>query len=437
MTEIAALKFGDLLASPPEYGANATALPPDGVSPRYLRITDIDDAGRLLHDDVKSISVAVAKPYLLCQNDIVIARTGNTVGKSYLHDKRNGPLAFAGYLVRFRIDPDKAEPEFIFQFLHSPNYYAWVQRTLRTGAQPNINAAEYKRLNIPPFTPAEQRRIAEILGTVDEAIEQTEALVQKWQQMKAGLMHDLFTRGVTPDGQLRPTRAQAPQLYKQSPLGWIPKEWEVARLKDKAQEDKSHIKTGPFGSSLKGEHWVQQGHPVITIGALGEGELLPEGLLFVSPFTVSRLHDYQLAVGDVVFSRVADVGRSAVIEAEHAGWIMSSNLMRISLNPCLVEPRYLQSQFASDFRLKAQIRTSVNSGGRDVANGQILNKLLFVWPPHDEQILALTRMQALDSYRRTLVSRVAKLRAQKQGLMQDLLTGRVPVRGAGPAAAKV
>lgn len=72
----------------------------------------------------------------------------------------------------------------------------------------------------------EQRRIAEILSTVDEAIEQTEALIAKYQQIKAGLMHDLFTRGVTADGRLRPTRAQAPHHYKKSAIGWIPKEWE-------------------------------------------------------------------------------------------------------------------------------------------------------------------------------------------------------------------
>lgn len=76
----------------------------------------------------------------------------------------------------------------------------------------------------------EQLRISEVLAGVDEAIEQTEALIAKTQQIKVGLMHDLFTRGVTSDGQLRPTRENAPQLYKESPLGWIPAEWEVRQL---------------------------------------------------------------------------------------------------------------------------------------------------------------------------------------------------------------
>ncbi len=106
---------------------------------------------------------------------------------------------------------------------------------------------------------------------------------------------------------------------------------------------------------------------------------------------------------------------------------MSSNLMRISLNPRLVAPAYLQAQFAFDFRVKGQIRTKVNSGGRDVANGQVLNQLFFAWPPPHEQELVLRRMLAMDSNRRTLNQQLASLRQQKQGLMHDLLTGRVRV----------
>ena len=279
-----------------------------------------------------------------------------------------------------------------------------------------------------------QRRIAEILCTVDEVIEQTEALIAKYQQIKAGLMHDLFTRGVTPDGPLRSTYKQAPHLYKESPLGWIPKEWDVSKLRDKSSPVRPHIKTGPFGSSLKGEHWVENGRPVITIGALGEGELLTEGLLFVSEATAHRLREYQLQRGDVVFSRVADVGRSAVICEEHDGWIMSSNLMRISLNQNLIVPGYLQAQFAFDYRVKAQIRAKVNSGGRDVANGQILNQLQFAWPRRDEQEIALNRIRALDTNRRSLTDRRTKLLKLRHGLMQDLLTGRVRVKVAETAS---
>lgn len=197
---------------------------------------------------------------------------------------------------------------------------------------PSINRDWLSRICLNSAKIELQHRIAEILSTLDEAIEATEALIAKHQQIKAGLMHALFTRGVNPDGHLRPTREQAPDLYKESPLGWIPQDWEIASLFDRGKPGRSHLRTGPFGSSLKIEHWVKQGHPVITIGALAEGSIIESELLFVSDATARALIDYKLEPGDVVFSRVADVGRSVAITECQSGWIMSSNLMRISLD---------------------------------------------------------------------------------------------------------
>src|SRR5205807_710318 len=102
--------------------------------------------------------------------------------------------------------------------------------------------------------PHEQHNIADILSTLDGTIEQTEALIAKYQQIKAGLMHDLFTRGLTADGRLRPTRTEAPHLYKQSPLGWIPEEWGFSTIAAVAES----LIDGPFGSNLKSEHYVTE-----------------------------------------------------------------------------------------------------------------------------------------------------------------------------------
>ena len=81
-----------------------------------------------------------------------------------------------------------------------------------------------------PASVSTQKKIATILSTIDTSIEQTEALIEKYQHIKAGLMHDLFTRGVLPNGQLRPSREQAPELYQETAIGWIPREWSLHRL---------------------------------------------------------------------------------------------------------------------------------------------------------------------------------------------------------------
>jgi len=240
-------------------------------------------------------------------------------------------------------------------------------------------------------------------------------------------MHDLFTRGLAADGKLRPPREQAPELYQETPIGWIPKEWGWSPLKEKAFPGCQHLRTGPFGSALKGEHWVEDGHPVITIGALGEGDFINSELLYIGNFDAQRLAVFRLKLGDVVFSRVADVGRSVVIKENQVGWIMSSNLMRISLDRKQVIPEFLQYQLSSDSRIKIQIRCKVNAGGREVANSDILNRLIFIWPKFEEQEAIVERGNAVDAKLRKEQNKMSKLLNQKSGLMHDLLTGKVPV----------
>ncbi len=298
-----------------------------------------------------------------------------------------------------------------------------------------VSTTDVRSVPVPVLAPEAQDWIASILTSVDTAIERTEALIAKYQQIKAGLMHDLFTRGVLPNGQLRSTRDEAPELYQETAVGWIPTDWQLTGLQVKSCAGNSWIRTGPFGSALKGEHWRTYGHPVITIGALGEGEFLTEELLFVDAKDAARLRDFQLSPGDVVFSRVADVGRSVVIREQHAGWIMSSNLMRITLDPNLVRPDYLQMQLAGDSRIKAQIRAQVNSGGRDVANSDVLSRLRFAWPDPNEQDRIVSRVLLSERALQAERSTAEKLKKQKLGLMRDLLTGHVSVEHLVPELA--
>jgi type I restriction enzyme S subunit len=107
---------------------------------------------------------------------------------------------------------------------------------------------------------------------------------------------------------------------------------------------------------------------------------------------------------------------------------MSSNLMRIAVDPSRVRPDFLQMALAGDARIKSQIRAKVNSGGREVANSEVLSQVLFAWPPPDEQDRIVELGLLAGSRIRSFQSTVAKLRAQKLGLMQDLLTGKVAVR---------
>jgi type I restriction enzyme S subunit len=171
-------KLGECIVDNPEYGANSPAIDYTEQLPRYLRITDISESGALLNGDKKSIPEEIAKDYLLKKGDMVFARSGATVGKTYLHKDDKLKIAYAGYLIKFNTSIDILLPKYLFYFTKSNFYKIWIQTVLRQGAQPNINAQEYCSLKLPIPPIPEQQKIAEILSTWDEAIEKLERLIE-------------------------------------------------------------------------------------------------------------------------------------------------------------------------------------------------------------------------------------------------------------------
>jgi type I restriction enzyme, S subunit len=187
------LNLADCIVGKPKYGANASAISYSKGLPRYIRITDIQDDGNLANQIV-SLSLDDFHEYILKDNDFVIARSGNTVGKSFLYSEgKHGFAAYAGYLIKFVINPNILLPTYLKFYAQSDRYWIWVRNTIRSGAQPNINAQEYSSLRIlvPPLL--EQCRIAEVLGVWDESIDLLERLIGKTRSRKQGLMQQLLT----------------------------------------------------------------------------------------------------------------------------------------------------------------------------------------------------------------------------------------------------
>ena len=151
----------------PEYGAGESAIEKDLKLPRYIRITDLNDDGSLRNKEWKSIKENAAKNYLLNNNDILFARTGATVGKSYLYTDEYGRCAFAGYLIRFQPDQTKLNSKFLFHYIHSIYYWKYIKSIQTWGVQPNVNAEQYSNLLIFLSPIHEQQKIASILSGVD------------------------------------------------------------------------------------------------------------------------------------------------------------------------------------------------------------------------------------------------------------------------------
>ena len=144
------VRLKDILLAKPQYGAAESGVArTNKLSPRYLRITDIDEYGLISHDDLGATANTLEDQYILHANDLLIARSGATVGKAYIHKDCPYTCFFAGYLIRFIINPLKALPDYIFAFTQSNIYKEWVNAIQRPSGQPNINAEEYQSLEIP------------------------------------------------------------------------------------------------------------------------------------------------------------------------------------------------------------------------------------------------------------------------------------------------
>ena len=187
-------RFGDLLAEPPSYGINAPAVKKQGNLPLYLRITDIDDDGRFLTHGRVGVDHPLWRNYLLGKNQIVFARTGASVGKTYLYNPEEGEVVFAGFLIRAKIDTSLLNPDFFFNFTRTTEYWSWVKVMSMRSGQPGINGYEFASLEIKiPPTVEEQNAIAEILIEMDNEIAALETRLAKARRIKEGMMQELLT----------------------------------------------------------------------------------------------------------------------------------------------------------------------------------------------------------------------------------------------------
>jgi len=144
----------------PEYGSGAKKVDYNGEV-RYIRITDIEDNGILKHNDFVSPSDIEAQ-YFLNRNDLLFARSGS-VGRTYIHKRTDQICQYAGYLIRFVIDENKALPDFVFYLTKSSQYDRWIESMKKSGTISNINAKEYSSLKIPlPPLSVQEEIVAEI-----------------------------------------------------------------------------------------------------------------------------------------------------------------------------------------------------------------------------------------------------------------------------------
>jgi type I restriction enzyme S subunit len=284
---------------------------------------------------------------------------------------------------------------------------------------PEINQRNFEAIIVPMPSKEEQRRIAEILDTIDEAIQKTEALISKLKAMKQGLLHDLLTRGLDKNGKLRDPKAH-PEQFKDSPLGRIPKGWVIQELGKAAPkiQDGTHFSpkttSGPFR--------------YLTSKNIRFGHVDLSGCGWISEKEHEAIYSRcDVRYGDVLLTKDgANTGNAAINNLKEPVSLLSS----VAFIRC--DDRTLHSEYVFHYLLSPECQQRI----KDLMSGNAITRLTleriksFVIPVPDikEQLKIIEPLNSHDAHIRAEGQYRDKLKLQKKGLMHDLLTGKVRVQ---------
>ncbi len=335
---------------------------------------------------------------------------------------------FAGYcstdiiVLRAR---DGVLPSYAAHVFQWERVFAAASATAVGTKMPRTSWNELRRYRVfKTDSDIEQSSIAAVLDTVDEAIAKTEAVIAKLRQVRAGLLHDLLTRGLDRHGQLRDPIAY-PEQFRDSPLGRIPREWRPMKFADAC------TKVGVGIATSTTSHFVTKGVPMLRNQNITERGISLDDLVHISEAFAEVNRTKSLERGDIVTVRTGYPGLSAVVTEREEGWQTFTTLIS--------RPRF--DLFDSEFLVlqlnsvmcKRQIACLQAGGAQQNLNSQVLETLDVLWMPKPEQEQVRAHVNASEGDLRSEESVLAKQVLLKSGLMADLLTGRVRVKVGGAA----
>jgi type I restriction enzyme S subunit len=282
---------------------------------------------------------------------------------------------------------------------------------------PHVDKEVIGKLDLLAFSKHEQTKIAEVLATVDQAIDQTEALIAKQQRIKTGLMQDLLTRGIDEHGQLRTEQTHA---FKDSPLGRIPVGWEVARLGEIAD-----ISAGiTLGKTHEGPDTLEL--PYLRVANVQDGYL---DLTEIKTIRVPQnyLEKYVLKVGDVLMNEGGDfdkLGRGAVWQGQLPVCLHQNHVFKVRPHNEKLASDFLAAVSASPYGKSFFMMASKQSTNLASINSTQLKAFPIPLPTYSEQITIQNQFKRLDEVLNDSQAELKKQKSLKTALMQDLLTGR-------------
>jgi type I restriction enzyme S subunit len=353
--------------------------------------------------------------------DLLICRLADPIGRACEIPVSVGEAITSVDCTIFRVEASRFDKRFVLHWLNSAENLKNASDKAAGSTRSRISRSNLGKLPIPEPDLNEQGLIAQVLDTLDTAIRETEAIIVKLKAVKHGLLHDLLTRGIAANGELRPPQAEAPHLYKESPLGWIPMEWEVVTLE-------SVSKTVTSGSRDWARFYADSGALFVRIGNLTREHInfRYESTMYVRPPRNADGQRTRLESGDILISITADLGIVGVVPDGLGEAYINQHIALVRPDLDAVNSRFVGHYLAGPIA-QTYISKLNDAGAKAGLNLPTIRSLVTAKPLRSEQDLIATRLDEIDNRIQNATAESAKLRELKAGLMDDLLTGRVRV----------
>ena len=259
------------------YGIAASAVGYSDELYTYLRITDIKDDGTIDFGGLKSVNDEKAANYLLQPNDIVFARTGASTGRNYFYDGSDGQFVYAGFLIKFSIDPDKVNPKYVKYYCLSQEYKGWIASYNTGSTRGNINAQTLAQMPLLLPERMQQDKMVDILSSIDRKIIENE-------KINNNLLEQALTMYAT----------QFATLDRNGCIG-----------------DYCSVKSG---FAFKSSWWTTAGVKVIKIGSINQDNLNLLECSYVDADKIDKAKDFKVNAGDLLIAMTgATIGKFAMV----------------------------------------------------------------------------------------------------------------------------
>lgn len=398
------------LRMPLKYGANEPAESENKNYPRYIRITDIDNNGNLKDETFKSLEPAKATEYLLEKGDVLFARSGATVGKTYIFNEPY-EACFAGYLIKASCSSGLT-PQFLFYYTNSGMYNNWKNSIFIQSTIQNIGADKYSLLPMPLPPLAEQEAIAAWLDEkceeIDAAIAKVDREIELIDELKQSEISRVVTRGLNPDAPMRPSGIDW--------IGDIPAHWKVAPIKNSFI-----LYAGATPKTERAEFWDGDIVWITPADYKTDDHFVKEGRKNITLEGLASCATEIVPIDSLIFSKRAPIGTVAI-----ASIPLCTNQGCISCVPKSISHSnyfyYLCRIATSEFEILGSGATFLEISSSNFANFKM------PLPPLSEQVAIADYLDAkcaeIDGLKAKLSKKRETLTELRQSIISEVVTGK-------------